>query len=122
MTKKEEMYQRIEGHGDNLKKIFNVDMDSVKLCKTLFRLENKGHRLAEQYCNGEIDNIETWEAETEKIIEKANKILNNTKVPVFFNGDPRGYALKIKDDYVRENDLKIDRDWGGYGIIAPDLS
>jgi hypothetical protein len=43
-------------------------------------------------------------------------------VPVFVNGDPRGYALKIQDEYVSENSLDIHRDMGGYGILAPDLS
>ena len=35
------MTQRIKKHGDNLKTIFNLDIDSIKLCKQLFRLENK---------------------------------------------------------------------------------
>lgn len=43
-------------------------------------------------------------------------------VPVFHNGDPRGYAIKIRDEYVREHGLSIHQDWGGYGIIAPDFS
>ena len=43
------------------------------------------------------------------------------KIPVFVNGDPRGYALKIDDSYVKKFNLKIERDWGGYGIIAPDF-
>jgi hypothetical protein len=43
-------------------------------------------------------------------------------VPIFHNGDPRGYALKIREEYVREHALDIHRDWGGYGILAPDLS
>ena len=46
----------------------------------------------------------------------------NLKIPCFINGDCRGYALKIKDQYVRENNLKIQTDFGGYGLIAPDLS
>ena len=51
------MYNKIQKHGDNLKTIFKLDVDSVKLCKKLFRLENKAHRLAEDYCNGFADNI-----------------------------------------------------------------
>jgi len=54
------------------------------------------------------------------------KIKNKVKVmtapelykAVFINGDPRGYALKIKDEFVRENNLTIYQDWGGYGILA----
>lgn len=43
-------------------------------------------------------------------------------VPVFLNQDPRGYALKIKDNYVRLHGLNIYKDWGGYGIIAPEIN
>jgi hypothetical protein len=38
---------------------------------------------------------------------------------IFFNGDARGYALKINDEFVK--DKEIFKDWGGYGIIAPDF-
>jgi hypothetical protein len=83
-------------------------------------------------------------------------------VPVFLNGDPRGYALKIRDEWMhkaqtlrrdgepvytgpdpetwihrnhsfsvahalehegyRLEPVQLHRDWGGYGILAPDLS
>jgi hypothetical protein len=45
--------------------------------------------------------------------DKAKKI-------VFINFDPRGCALKIKSEAVEG--VKIYKDWGGNGIIAPDLS
>ena len=76
------MYNKIQKHGDNLKAIFNLDIDSVKLCKQLFRLENEAHRLAEDYCNGITENIES---EIDKIIDKVKKILNTNEV--FFNGE-----------------------------------
>ena len=41
---------------------------------------------------------------------------------IFLNGDPRGYALKIKDDFIRDNKVNIYKDWGGYGIFAPDFA
>jgi hypothetical protein len=114
MNKKQMMYDKIQKHGDNLKAIFNLDIDSVKLCKQLFRLENEAHRLAEDYCNGITENIES---EIDKIIDKVKKILNTNEV--FFNGDPRGYALKLCDQFSK--DKNIHKDWGGYGIIAPDF-
>ena len=45
-------------------------------------------------------------------------------VPVFLNRDPRGYALKIKSEWMeaRRDSVRLHRDWGGYGILAPDLS
>jgi len=114
MNKKQMMYDKIQKHGNNLKAIFNLNIDSIKLCKQLFRLENKAHRLAEDNCNGITDNIES---DTNKIIDKVKKILNTNEV--FFNGDPRGYALKLCDQFSK--DKIIHKDWGGYGIIAPDF-
>lgn len=41
---------------------------------------------------------------------------------VFVNGDPRGYTLKIDDKYKdKMHKAGVYRDWGGYGIIAPDF-
>jgi len=41
MNKKQIMYNKIQKHGDNLKAIFNLDIDSIKLCKQLLSLEIK---------------------------------------------------------------------------------
>lgn len=42
-------------------------------------------------------------------------------VPIFVNRDPRGYALKIDDAWMREHRPGLHQDWGGYGIIAPEI-
>lgn len=120
MTKKELMYERIRKHGEDLKAIFNLDDDPVKLCKRLHIIENQAHKAAEDYCNGKLETAD-WEAISDKFLVKVNKILNNKTVPIFINGDSRGYALKIEDEYVRAHNLTIHKDWGGYGIIAPDF-
>jgi hypothetical protein len=121
MNKKERLYSMIMKHGQNLKAIFNLDpnTDPVQLSKRLFRLENKAHRLALDFCNGNIDQL-TWDNEASKILDKVQAILKNKK-NIFVNGDARGYALKIDDNYIRVNNFNIHRDWGGYGIIAPDF-
>lgn len=121
-TKHEAMYQKIEKHGENLNRIFKTDFDNITLCKKLFRIENRLHYLAEQYCNGKIEETKI-DKESEKLLDQANKILQFRfkEIPVFFNQDPRGYALKIKDDYIRDNHIEIERDLGGYGILAPDF-
>ena len=122
--KRETMNKNIVEHGKDLKRVFNLDssIDEVKLCKALFRIENKAHSIAEDFCNG----IGCTEEEQEKIIieilNKVDKLLNfkNQNIPVFFNGDCRGYALKIDDDYMRKNKIyPFHSDWGGFGIIAP---
>ena len=111
------MAQRIKKHGDNLKAIFNLNIDSIKLCKQLFRLENKAHKLTTDYCNGDFQgNIEK---EGEKILSKVAKILNTNTFNMFLNTDARGYALKFFEDFSK--DKTIHKDWGGYGLVAPDF-
>lgn len=123
MNKRDKMYNEISNHGSNLNKIFCTNYDDIKLCKMLRRFEHKGHQLAIDYCNGNID-IDQYDTSKFNILDKIDKILNfrSKKIPVFFNGDPRGYCLKIDDKYIRENKIKIYTDMGGYGILAPDFS
>jgi len=122
VSEKVTMYRRIEKHGNDLKIIFNLEGDPIVLCKKLHRLEAKAHQLATDYCNGDITS-EQWEGASEGMLERLDKILNfvNQHIPVFVNSDARGYTFKIKDKYVTEHNLDIHRDWGGYGIIAPDF-
>ena len=123
MTKKEKMYKAIEQHGENLNRIFKTDLDNITLSKRLFSLENKAHRLSTDYCNGDIGSCEEWESLTDKLLVKVDKLIGykEKNIPLFVNGDARGYALKIDDEYIRANDIKIHKDWGGYGILAPDF-
>ena len=118
-NKKELLYSRITKHGQDLKRLFNLDhtTDPVKLCKKLLRLETKAHRLATNFCNGDIDQIE-FDTQGDKILTKVETILNNKKV-LLLNGDARGYALKIDDDFIRVNNLSIFRDWGGQSRASP---
>ncbi|MDY0282762.1 MAG: hypothetical protein RBR35_19695 [Salinivirgaceae bacterium] len=121
-TKHQRMYDRIRKHGADLNNIFGLDEDPVALCKRLRRLETKAHKLAEDYCNGLIE-PQDYELQADKLLAKVDQLLHYEAagVPVLLNGDPRGYALKISAAYVREHNLAIHRDWGGYGILAPDL-
>lgn len=136
MKDKAKMYEEITKHGENLNAIFNTGIDPVKLCKKLYSLELKAHRLAVDYCNGENGiTSENWEQKIVPIMEKVYKILGNgeynedrphhKKVPIFLNGDARGYALKINESYtrmLRNSGKELHTDWGGYGIIAPDFN
>jgi len=122
MNAKHRMYLRIEKHGNDLKTIFNLDMDAIQLSKKVHMIEVKAARIALDYCNVNID-MEAKEKAEEAILKALDKVLNFTaqSIPVFFNGDPRGYTLKIDDAYVRANNLDIHRDFGGYGILAPEF-
>ena len=140
MNKHERMYQQIEKHGADLNAIFNTGLDNVKLCKKLRPLELKANRAATCLCNtNTLDRLELTRQEertsikqaTEEeqdaffnaILDKVDKILNfkAQNIPVFINHDPRGYALKIKSEYVKDHNLQIYQDWGGFGIIAPEF-
>lgn len=135
-TQKATMYAEIQKHGENLNRIFNTGIEPVKLCKRLRTLEAKAQKLAMDYCNGENGvNADNFEALATPIMEQVYKLLNNgiyrddrphqRKVPIFLNGDVRGYALKINDAYVKTLELQgkpIYKDWGGYGILAPDFN
>ena len=109
-------------HGKQLLEIFPqaIERDPLKLCKKLRKLEIKAHALAETHCNF-LTKTEVHKRKTDELLQQLDDLLwfRVASVPVFLNGDPRGYALKIDDSYVREHNLNIHRDWGGSGIIAP---
>jgi hypothetical protein len=122
---KEIMYKKIKQHGERINELFGTSYDPIAICKTLRRLEIKAEQLALDYCNGTGGiNTDNWESKTEPILKKLHTLLNpdNADVRVFVNGDARGYALKFEFDPtdVRAHDFY--RDWGGYGIIAPDFN
>ena len=138
MNKKQKMYAAIEAHGDNLNAIFNTDFDSVTLCKKLRRLEKKAAMAATCLCNTNTlhllelnkytgyDVPQATEDEKQKffddILNSLDKVLGfrAKEIPVFINYDPRGYALKIRSEYVKGKEIMTD--WGGDGIISPDFS
>jgi hypothetical protein len=122
MTKTQK--QSIEKHGKDLLAIFPkaTERDPVELCRKLRRLEAKGAAIALRLCNGP----EYPEGESDRLVDallgKVNELLGNHAVPVFINLDPRGYALKIDDEWMREHrEFSLHTDWGGYGIIAPEI-
>tara|TARA_R100000808_G_C2085075_1_gene107542 strand:- start:59 stop:571 length:513 start_codon:yes stop_codon:yes gene_type:complete len=59
--------------------------------------------------------------EIDKIVSKVAKILNTSTDNIYFNGDPRGFALKFSEDFSRTLPTNFYKDLGGYGIIAPDF-
>jgi hypothetical protein len=130
MTRKKKMNADILRHGFHLKRIFFDDpytgISALQLSKSVHRIEVKAHRIAEDYCNGIIDR-DAMETADAAIMKRLYKLLGKEKcisTGVFYNHDPRGYALKISDDWTRGYTAKggeIHRDWGGYGILAPEF-
>lgn len=141
MNKKEKMYNDIKQHGENLNAIFKTKFDNVTLCKKLFRLENKAHHATTCLSNTNTlellelnrftgyDVKQATEEEQDAFFDKINSSMveilgTEAKKACFINYDPRGYALKIKSEYIEsigDNGKAIYKDWGGFGIIAPDF-
>ena len=127
-TPRMEMYARIKKHGEDIKKIFSLpaDTDPIKLCKSLRRLETKAQKIQEIHGNGKYEEAAREEAQ---LMNKLKNLLMPDSTPeeflkfgIFLNTDPRGYALKIPDNIVKQNNWTIHKDWGEFGIIAPDLN
>lgn len=121
----------IERHGRELLAIFPnaIEQDPVKLCKRLRRIETSAHQFATAYCNGDVSPCEDSDidAKTKRFRDRVNSILKNESlgIRVKINLDPRGYALKIESETAADlarHGKTLHRDWGGYGIIAPDLT
>jgi hypothetical protein len=125
ISQKAQQREMILMHGFKLIRVFNLPPETppVTLCKKVHRLEVEAHNLAERQCGEWAMEEEQWDKKKGSILKRLDAILHFTSqgIPVFINGDPRGYALKIDDTWVKEHGLGIHRDWGGYGIIAPEF-
>ena len=106
--------------------------DGVEAYNKLLSLENRAHKVAEDDCNFGMEE-EVYEKRMDKIRDAVSKIFGKLPMGFFINGDPRGYALKIKEEQNRifvnsEDGINHDKkvisctDWGGYGILAPEIS
>ncbi len=99
--------------------------DGVQLFEKLRRLELKAHRLRVIGCDRNLTTSE--ESTIDRIEKKVRDLLPglnniNNGYHFFINGDPRGYALKLQGpDEGGKLPEGINTDWGGYGILAPEL-
>lgn len=136
-TDKQQMYNNIQRHGEQLNAIFNTGIEPIELCKKLFRIEKKASHASTCLCNTNTLNLlelnrytgyevkQATEEEQERffndIRKKVVKILGSkAENLIYINMDPRGYSLKIKSEEAKN--LNICTDFGGYGIIAPDFT
>jgi hypothetical protein len=99
------------------------EMDATKAVKTLERVERSLHEAHERACNEPYDPRPTQRRAKLAI----GKIFPRMpEAALHLNSDPRGYALKIDDEFMRSHKDHIglgelQTDWGGYGILSPDL-
>lgn len=108
-----------------------------KLYGKLLRIERKMHNIALWKCNGYV--VSDWHTLTDKDNDRLEKQWENgceqvkdlidAKYHKFlhFNGDPRGYTLKLdftingKQNSSPEELTGMHQDFGGYFILAPDF-
>lgn len=107
----------MKAHYSALETLSGYRMDGAKLYSKLLPIERTIHKHAERYCNGEI-NSDTWERYQNTAKTLVTAVFKREIAGLWVNGDPRGYALKIDERSVPEGMIK---DWGGYGILAPDI-
>lgn len=114
-------------HGKALKLLAGkcdvAEIDVPEMMVKLHQLENRAHRITEQLCNGEIEEQKAEKA-LKRIAEKVDKIFAYHLQGFFINYDPRGYALKIQSETMKEvySDIGLKTDWGGYGILSPEIN
>lgn len=130
MNAKQRQAERILQHGLELKRAFFADpyegIGPVTLCKALHRLEVKATRVSEGYCNGTASDADMEKME-KSVMASLVGLFGKEKVVetgMFINTDPRGYALKVSEEWTKgyvEKGGRLHRDWGGYGILAPEF-
>jgi hypothetical protein len=127
MTKKERRKEQLERHYKTLEQLAIAcginKPNGKKLSNELRKVENVMHKMAEKWCNGTVeesiyDDFETF------TIENVQTIFNHNLQGFFVNSDPRGYSLKIEEGQTKKlaaQGISLHRDWGGYGILSPEI-
>ena len=88
--------------------------------RTLRVLERRMRRAALDHCNDYRFNADKLEEVKEQTREGVKRLFGGTLPDGFcINSDPRGHALKI-DGEKAEIPQGLHRDFGGYGILAPE--
>lgn len=112
-------------HVDVLAEIFPVmRLDRANAWEKLKRLERRAARHALRGCNGPEWPEGEQERDEARILAAVDKVTGYKAagVPVFLNGDPRGYSLKIDDKWTHAKGYEgLHTDFGGYGILAPEF-
>jgi len=97
--------------------------EGMKIYKKLRYYDNKYCRFNEDECNIPDISKALIERREKRLYKVISELLPNLKT-FFLNGDPRGHALKYKDEEVHElrtHDFNPYQDWGGYGLLAPEF-
>lgn len=120
-------------HGNSLLAAFPsaLEKDPLALCKKLRRIEATASHIGRALCGDPCYTYERAEKDSRNALARVRKLLGLSEakaeeVGLFVNTDPRGYALKLDDAWTRgynaKAELRIHSDWGGYGILAPEIN
>ena len=118
-----------------------------ELAVRLYWLEEEAHKYSEWWCNGVDDSgnhysTEDWNANCTPVLDKVYKLLGlkplnwcteqmpnpidhediyDDSLMVWMNSDARGYTIKFSEEFTKKDLPGIERDWGGYGIVGPEV-
>lgn len=149
LTKRELFDQQLASHYSALERLASAlgtpKPSGKRLSLALFRLEKAASAASLARCNGEAislwlpgaripvplefssDKCEAhWEWLALEIKRRVEQLFGCLPPGFFLNGDPRGYALKLDPDRHPNAKALIEaarlhRDWGGYGILSPEI-
>lgn len=113
-----------QNHIRALASLSNGGRSPESILRCLRRLENRVNAAATTQCNGSsyggqpYRDDAAWERFITHTTAEVGRILGSVPRGFFVNTDPRGYALKIEGELPEG----MHRDWGGYGILAPDFN
>jgi hypothetical protein len=121
-TKQERRQKHIEALARLFEKTF---LETKRVYQNLILIERIGRGAAESYCNGTIDS-DAYDSILNNIKERIRRLElpNRIMLNIHLNGDPRGYFLKLDDDFTRKEllNFEIEKDWGGYAILVPQFN
>jgi len=128
MNRKELRAERLARHYNNLASLFTLCGGKAKdgkvytgrqLSLELWRLEKQANKGATDWANGHINEMQA-EAISNTVENRVRNLFPNLE-GFFCNGDPRGYALKIRTETMKAKGYPLTTDWGGFGILSPEI-
>lgn len=106
-----------EAHHKALERLARKKGQGLAIWRRLRRLEARASEITMAVCNGEILWVDA-DAILDGMAASVEEVLGRKVKGFFVNRDPRGYALKLDS----AKDYGLHRDFGGYQILAPEIS
>jgi hypothetical protein len=112
------------GNCQDTKLIEKYSGNGKAIRSVLVRMENTISKLSLAQCNDADFDISLLDRSIEVAKQKFGDMFPDLSNDLYINTDPRGYALKIDDKAMQSGKYdvcKLDRDWGGYGLLSPQI-